>query len=675
MNFSWYAKRLSAMGPREIARRLVDRYHEAQWRRRYFAKGARPLMPARERHFIGGQSRERAADAPPVPAQNLLRVADGLLAGEWPTFAITRTDVTADVDWHLDPKTGRRAPANAYSFDIPFVGGASAFDTKYVWELSRHHHTTLLAMAYWLTGEEHYARAAAAQIESWIGANPFLAGVHWSSGIELGMRLIAFAWTRRLLSDWPDVRAHFEDNEAFARSVVLHQWVLAHRRSYGSSANNHLLYEMAGLFVSACCMPWHAQAGKWRGQAAAILEEEFPRQTFPEGYSRELASDYDGFVLEALLICLIEGELGSHPLGAETRDCGRRMFVWLKENSDCRGRPPQQGDSDDASGLLLDAPGDDRWQDLAYLRQVWFGQPPREAPSLRAWLLAPLAHQTYLPSPRKRGPRSPSSPDRSRFRVPAFAGMTTEGMPRKSGLVILRARRGTPDEIWCAFDAGPLGYLATAAHGHADALAIELRYGGRPVLVDPGTYAYSGPWREYFRSTAAHNTIELDGRSQSESGGPFLWTRHARATLLSADGLADDAPCARAKGEHDGYARPPLRARHRRSVMLDRQTATLTILDEVGAARPAQLRMFYHLHPEIGCTLSGATADLDCGVAHLRLELPAGLAWRAPRGSGPPVLGWYSPSFDVKLPTTTLLGETTLSGALAITTVVRFPAR
>jgi hypothetical protein len=673
MNLSWYAKRLAAMGPREIARRLGDRYHEKQWRRRYFAKGAEPAMHASERHFIGGLSRQCAANAPQAPAQNLLRVADRLLAGEWNIFAITRADVTPAVDWHLDPRTGRRAPADTYAFDIPFVGGASEFDTKYVWELSRHHHTTVLAMAYWLTGEQCYARAAVAQIESWIGANPFLAGIHWSSGMELGMRLIAFAWTRRLLSDWPDKRAHFEDNETFARCVFQHQWVLAHRRSHGSSANNHLLYEMVGLFVSTCCMPWHLQAGEWRGQAAGILEEEFPRQIFPEGYSRELGSDYNGFVLEAMLICLIEGELAGHPLGAGTWDCASRMLAWLKENADCHGHPPRQGDSDDASGLLLDAPDYERWHDLACLSGAWFGTASQQAPSLRAWLLAPLASPPNLSSPRKRGPSSAVYPEKTASWVPAFAGMTPEGIPRDSGLVILRARRGTPDEIWCALDAGPLGYLTIAAHGHADALAIELRYGGRPILVDPGTYAYSGPWREYFRSTAAHNTIELDGRSQSESGGPFLWTRHAHAALLDSVAVRDTAHDTRVEAEHDGYARLPFRGRHRRSVSLDRAAATLTICDEVSAAQPVSVRMFYHLHPEIGCKLSQAAADLDWGGVNLRLELPAGLAWRALRGSESPAVGWHSPSFGVKQPTTTLLGETTLSGALALTTIVKFP--
>jgi hypothetical protein len=673
MNVSWYLNRLSAMGPDEIAQRLIDRWHEAQWRRRYFGKDAQPVALAPDRHFIGGLSRARAADAPPVPRENLLRVADRLLAGEWRTFAITRTDVTPDVDWHLDPKTRARTPADSYAFDVSFVGGASSFDTKYVWELSRHHQTTLLAMAFWLTGEDRYARAAADMTQSWVRANPFLAGIHWASGIEIGMRLIAFAWTRRLLADWPDAAAHFENNAAFARAVVQHQWLLAHRRSYGSSANNHLIYEMAGLYVSTSCMPWHAQAPAWRNSAVRILEREFPKQIFPEGYTRELASDYDGFVLDALVICLVESALCNAPFDANTWDCARRMLDWLAANADCNGHPPRQGDSDDATGLLLDAPDYDRWHDLSYLREASFGDGPQQAPSLRAWLLAPLALQANLSSPRKRGPSSATYPEKPANWVPASAGMTVKGEPCEPGLVVLRARLRTPAEIWCAFDAGPLGYLSIAAHGHADALTIELRYGGTPVLVDPGTYAYSGPWRDWFRATQAHNTIELGGISQSESGGPFLWTRHAPARLLEAEGLEENADCARAVGEHDGYAGQEFAGHHRRSVILNRESATLAIRDELGATRPVPLRMFWHLHPDIACTLAGNTAEIACGGQLLHLALPGALAWRALRGTDVIGPGWYSPSFDVKLATTALVGDGMLSGPLMLETVIRFP--
>ena len=83
--------------------------------------------------------------------------------------------------------------------------------------------------------------------------------------------------------------------------------------------------------------------------------------------------------------------------------------------------------------------------------------------------------------------------------------MTTPASP------CLRSSPSDGEEIWCRCDAGPHGFLSIAAHAHADALAVEVRYNGVDVLADPGTYCYHGEprWRSYFRSTLAHNTIEV----------------------------------------------------------------------------------------------------------------------------------------------------------------------
>src|SRR5262249_9207637 len=99
------------------------------------------------------------------------------------------------------------------------------------------------------------------------------------------------------------------------------------------------------------------------------------------------------------------------------------------------------------------------------------------------------------------------------------------------GYYIIGKDFGAPGGGKALVDAGPLGYLSIAAHGHADALAFTLSVGGREILVDPGTYAYhrNRRWRDYFRGTSAHNTLRVDGREQSEPGGDFLWLSHARA--------------------------------------------------------------------------------------------------------------------------------------------------
>ena len=144
-----------------------------------------------------------------------------------------------------------------------------------------------------------------------------------------------------------------------------------------------------------------------------------------------------------------------------------------------------------------------------------------------------------------------------------------------AGMTLLRTDGTQAPEIWCRCDGGPHGFLSIAAHAHADALSVEVRYGGVDVLADPGTYCYHGEpaWRSYFRSTIAHNTVELDGRNQSAEGGPFLWLRHANGHEID---VADTGETAEWTAEHDGYLslRPP--ARHRRSVRLDRAARSIT---------------------------------------------------------------------------------------------------
>jgi hypothetical protein len=79
-------------------------------------------------------------------------------------------------------------------------------------------------------------------------------------------------------------------------------------------------------------------------------------------------------------------------------------------------------------------------------------------------------------------------------------------------------------------DAGPHGALA-AGHGHADALSIQLITNGHPILIDPGTFCYVCPERDHFRGTAAHNTLQVDGRDQAQPKGPFAWTGLPETTV------------------------------------------------------------------------------------------------------------------------------------------------
>ena len=226
--------------------------------------------------------------------------------------------------------------------------------------------------------------------------------------------------------------------------------------------------------------------------------------------------------------------------------------------------PPATGDGDDGKGLVLGPPDANRWASLLALGAEVFGAsdwwPPTQ-PDAASTLVASLAHNHRICR------RVRSAP--SHF---ADAGLT----------IIADDGRASAPEIWCRCDAGPHGFLSIAAHAHADALSLEVRHDGTEILADPGTYCYQGEpdWRSYFRSTLGHNTVEIAHHDQSTSGGPTLWTRHARTHLIELE-MDAAGQVSLWSAEHDGYSSLDPPASHRRSVRLLRRDRRIEILDVV----------------------------------------------------------------------------------------------
>ncbi|MST34069.1 hypothetical protein GHK86_15235, partial [Acidimicrobiaceae bacterium USS-CC1] len=148
-------------------------------------------------------------------------------------------------------------------------------------------HLTVLAAAWAVTGDARYAAAVDRQLRSWWARNPLLAGVHWTSGIEVGMRLVAWVWIRRLLEGWAGAPALFEGNPAALDQLWWHQHYLESFPSRGSSANNHLIAEAAGQIVAALALPWLDCSPRWAEGAADRLAGALEANTFASGLRRE----------------------------------------------------------------------------------------------------------------------------------------------------------------------------------------------------------------------------------------------------------------------------------------------------------------------------------------------------------------------------------------------------
>ncbi len=145
---------------------------------------------------------------------------------------------------------------------------------------------------------------------------------------------------------------------------------------------------------------------------------------------------------------------------------------------------------------------------------------------------------------------------------------------RESGYAVLR-----PDNrIHLVADVGDPCPPDLPAHAHADCLSFELSFNGRRVIVDPGVTTYApGAQRRWERSTAAHNTVEIDGCDQTEVWGTFRAGRLAHATILEASERRDGR--LRLVASHDGYRHLPGHPEHRRTFIVE--PGKVLILDQI----------------------------------------------------------------------------------------------
>jgi hypothetical protein len=196
-------------------------------------------------------------------------------------------------------------------------------------------------------------------------------------------------------------------------------------------------------------------------------------------------------------------------------------------------------------------------------------------------------------------------------------------------------------------DAGPHGYL-NGGHAHADALSLTLSVDGRRLLIDPGTCTYTmdASLRDRMRSTASHNTVLLDGRSQSLPDGPFHWRSMVDARVVA---------CRRhpafdvIEAAHDGY-QP---ARHRRTVVRTPHAGWLIVDVIADDGRRHQAAAHWHFDPAWQVIASGQRLRATHADGGSVWMLCAGGDVTLVRG-GSDGTGWCAPVYGQLLPTSTV---------------------
>jgi uncharacterized heparinase superfamily protein len=472
--------------------------------------------------------------------------------------------------------------------------------------------------AYKVTKQSQYLECLIELINDWIDRNLFWKPIPWNP-YPLSKRLIV----------WTTLLGHLKDDLAFPDqglermlvSICQHADFLAHNLEY-DIGNNHLITNARALLWVGIHLGGHPQARKWLDKGLSLLKREISKQILTDGGHYERSSSYHLVVLQELLETALLMQQADLPVPNFLEQAISRMYDFLAAILKPDGSLPMLNDT--VIGYPVPV-ADILAVGAVYLKRSKLKGLVRGEPGeYLDWVLGASGRQAF----------------NAISGHPSVLGSIDLA---QSGYYVLRSGEHKDGE-YLIFDCGPIGPRHSPGHGHADTLSFELAAYGQTLIVDPGVYEYmESEWRDYFRSTAAHNTVTVDEQDQSVFWSSFRVAEMAQARLVRWETREayDDV-----EGEHDGYVRLRSPVIHRRRIQYlkpDRWIITDVLESDGRAAHRYDL--WFHLTP-CRCSLDTNTCSYRALFAD---GIVLGICPEHPEGTEPEIQeGWISYTWKQK---------------------------
>ena len=444
----------------------------------------------------------------------------------WPLLGFGERCFGKPIQWTRDPLSNYVWPLD-YHRDIKLVRGDGS-DVRVLWELNRLGHFLPLASAFSATNDARYATEFWIQLQSWIEQNPYGRGPNWTCAMEVALRAI------NLLAAFESFRHSPSLDSASLRSFLQllqqHAGYIQRNLEFSYIAtSNHYLSDVVGLTWLGVLLPELRDAEAWAEFGRTEMLREMDKQVLADGADFEASTGYHRFVTELFLYTFWLCRTNGVKIDDKYWSRLKQMLMYVRAYLRPDGFAPLIGDTD--SGQVLPfVPR--RADDHAYLLKIG----------------ARVFDDPALAEPEK----------------------TSQAFPQ-AGTYIMRDK-----DLYLCFNTSGAGINGRGSHGHNDALSIEVSAGGRPLIVDPGTYVYSADLvkRHEFRSTAYHSTVQIDGREQNTTDlqTPFVIGNEANPRVLE---WKTDVDSDKVVAEHYGY--PVV---HRRTIIFNKRERFWLIDDE-----------------------------------------------------------------------------------------------
>lgn len=497
--------------------------------------------------------------------------------------------------------------------------------TTRLWRYNLHYFDYALDLALLVRWQDDLASAKLlGQIFSqWIQANRVGEGVGWHS-YPIARRVVNWVQAFSLAAQENIFDGRTKESEWLSSLYQQTRYLEDHLEF--DCLGNHLLANGKALVFGG--LFFGGETGRrWIDLGQRILWHGLRDQILDDGGHQERSPMYHAIVLQDYLEVLLAYQLNERPVPEWVRDRLILMTDFLDGVRHPDGEIPLFGDS--ALGIahppadilataerLLRMPG--RWTDAR--------------PGLYCALLAPTAAgSTQMTSVPRR----------------LSTSWCATGYVKLTG--------ATPgDEM--IIDTKPLGPAHLPAHGHCSLFSYELSIGGQRIIVDSGVEEYQpGPWRDFWRSSRAHNTVIVDGAQQTEIWGSFRAGERVRlleSRYRRTDGFSVFL------GAHGGFARQRRRTPHRR-IIVALHRGMWFVLDEINGSGPHLVESLVHLVPKAQCSVSTSFAAVSVDNIQLRIYPYASAKGDSAnisfvRGSTNPIQGWYAPEFGKREANTVL---------------------
>ena len=493
--------------------------------------------------------------------KSVTRVCDDALSGKYPYFSRWQGRLGWPPDFNLDPVHHIAWPVGEHWLKNT-RSGPPRDDIKLVWEASRLSLAFLFSREYVYSGEGRWSAAFWTMLEAWIEQNPVNESVAWGCGQEIAFRLMAILTA---------AFAMFDDGETSVdrlASLEVLCWQSAKRIAANinyaiSQENNHALSEALGLHTVGLLFPEFPESPQWIDHAERVFELECRRQIYDDGSYVQHSMSYHRVMLDDMIWAIRLGEINKRPLGESIVSRVRSAVDWLAEFVDPQlGRVPNYGANDGANVLPLSCSD---YLDYRPVLQAAGEVCNNEAGGigLGPWSEKSLWLTGSLP------------PERATKRA-----VTATWKAETGGYFMMR---------------GPNSRLMVRATNfrdrpsQCDMLHVDLWYRGLNVFRDAGSYLYyhrDPSIKQYFYSSAAHNTAHIPGFEQMTKGPNFLWFHWPKARA-EFEGQNRLTCCAEYKAG----------CRYTHERVIDRDADNYTIRDFVGG--PPRYELRWRLCPEL----------------------------------------------------------------------------